>query len=110
MSTHTAGPWVLHPIKCGTAYVVPFKHSNRAVGGHAIKAEDLRIYAQEICAINHEDRHRPVAEQLANARLIAAAPELLDALSAFVNNPGLTETERQHKAIAAVAKATGATP
>ena len=45
----------------------------------------------------------------ANARLIAAAPELLEALMCFVDNEQfrLTERQRLDKARAAIAKATG---
>lgn len=47
----------------------------------------------------------------ANARLIAAAPELLDALTAFMSNAGLSDIDRDDsrfdRARAAIAKAVG---
>lgn len=68
---------------------------------------------KEITRINLRGNHRPLARlgsgsvnREADARLIAAAPDLFEALMAFVDNPGLSDTERQQKAIAAVAKAT----
>lgn len=50
----------------------------------------------------------------ANARLIAAAPELLEALEGFVSVYGVDDVPRwmqvRDKARAAIAKATGETP
>lgn len=53
------------------------------------------------------------AECVANARLIAAAPELLEALKAYVANDAnqqLDDDEMYANAVAAIAKATGVAP
>jgi hypothetical protein len=73
----TPGPWCVHP---HFAYVVPLAHAERPIGGAEDDAYDLAHYAQEICALHMPDRHRSEDESYANARLIAAAPDLLKAL------------------------------
>jgi hypothetical protein len=86
MSKHTPGPWVVHSHK---AYVVPAEHADRRIGGHRDKDIDLQEFAQEICALHWPDRHRNEDEVKANAQLISAAPELLDALKmAYEDIPG----------------------
>ena len=47
------------------------------------------------------------SEQIANARLIAAAPELLEALKVLVENGGIGPEQMFHDARAAIKKATG---
>jgi len=50
----------------------------------------------------------PVAQELlANARLIAAAPDLLDAVRYAIDNPDFDSAEFDRLARIAVAKATG---
>lgn len=71
---HTPGPWAVHPQR---AYVVPEDHVERPIGGADDVEFDARHYAQEICALHWPDPHRSEAEVRANARLIAAAPDLL---------------------------------
>lgn len=62
---HTPGPWsVLGRVTAGLAY--------SAVGGKTLLA---RVYSEA---------YRDVAEEEANARLIAAAPDLLTALAALI--------------------------
>ena len=59
MSEHTKGPWRYEPIStCGAVY----------------QGSDYRM---EVCRVNGRD-----GEQQANARLIAAAPQLLEACEA----------------------------
>ncbi len=78
---HTPGPWVVHP-HGSLCVVVPAGHAARPIGGAENDAIDLATYAQEICAVEHPDRHRPAAETRANALLIAAAPLMRQALLA----------------------------
>ena len=58
-----------------------------------------------------EWRYRSEEESEANARLIAAAPDMLDALQKIASNPGDCDMETGftsgHIARAAIAKATG---
>ena len=88
MDKHTKGPWRLSEEKFSSLYVEPF-----------------------ICAIFGTDK---TAE--ANARLIAAAPELLEALEnlhaniaeyARINNLGGFGNQDMQQARAAIAKAKG---
>ncbi len=79
MSKHTPGPWrVTGP---------------NVRAGHALLA---------IVCDHWADEKTPEPEKEANARLIAAAPDLLDALKEITLEHGMTE-----KARAAIAKATG---
>ena len=76
------------------------------------------IYIAEIAHSDEEGRIASPSQQDANRRLIAAAPELLEALDYLLEQTvdmdlkygiGLTEGERdaRAKALAAIAKATG---
>lgn len=89
MSKHTKGPWEVH--------------------GDAIMAEPnshIEDTALGIAYVMDHDSERPASVTRANARLIAAAPDLLDALIAVV-----AISDRKHDAWdaakAAIAKATG---
>ena len=91
---HTPGPWAYHNTP------TPFIHV--AAGG------------LPICQIYTSTAHgQSMGEQFANARLIAAAPELLEALKACaavcagetMNKRGLISALEQARA--AIAKATG---
>ena len=64
---HTPGPWLLHfiGVELGNGFIDVESESGR------------RIYCREVYASD-------VEEKLANARLIAAAPELLEALKMVV--------------------------
>ncbi len=90
MSNHTAGPWECVQLSHGTMLV-------------RSKASGMNGYIAEIYS------SRP-SEWKANARLIAAAPELLDALME------LADWYREHTGLppaaanAAIAKATGGQP
>jgi hypothetical protein len=67
-ATHTPGPWMIRPFRGG------FIRDSISICGTSI---------QEITALSAPpDRFH---EQAANARLIAAAPELLAALNAMLN-------------------------
>lgn len=85
MSKHTPGPWELEIIT--SAYVTACD------GTH-------------IADVHHGSTATAKAEGSANARLIAAAPELLEALEFVIR--GVPDTwEGVQKARAAIAKATG---
>lgn len=77
MSGHTKGPWEVA----------------RTDAGIIVRTESVkktRAGASRYAAIGGFDRSDPeqLAEALANAHLIAAAPELLEALKALVNDFG----------------------
>ena len=94
MSKHTNGPWEVV----------------RTDAGIIVRTESVkktRAGASRYAAIGGFDRSDPeqLAEALANARLIAAAPELLEALRGLLEQTGLDEW-RAEKARDAIAKAT----
>lgn len=76
MSKHTPGPWSVH--RDFKNYVVPADHASRRVGFAVDETKDLAEFAQQVCEINLLTRRRPASESIANAHLIAAAPELLE--------------------------------
>ncbi len=98
MSKHTPGPWVTNT-------------AGSAKAGQTFKITEIYIYAPDtqddtaICA----DVIDPITQEPseANARLISAAPELLDALQAFVNHGTCYSADEMQKAKEAIAKATG---
>jgi len=102
---------MVYPGKYGASFVVPQADAGKRLGGAADATEDLTEYAQQICAIGHDHRHRTETEQRGNARLIAAAPDLLEAtkllLDALTGNQlGCTQFEALKKqARAAIARA-----
>ena len=75
MTKWTEGEWAVHPQR---AVVVPAAHVSRPIGMAEDPAVDLATYAQEICLLHWPDPHRSETEVRANARLIAAAPDLAD--------------------------------
>jgi hypothetical protein len=74
----TLGPWVPHPRF--PREIVPEGHSARSVGGSVDHDENRDRFAQVICHVQI-DRHGR-GDMLANARLIAASPDLYEALKA----------------------------
>lgn len=111
MSAHTPGPWMV-------ASDFQHHHGDGWGGYWQIDGESDSIACNQYCYANRDPKTSE-----ANARLIAAAPEMLDALrlteraltSAFGEPtipPGALESGRGMEAIhavrAAVAKATGA--
>ena len=92
MSKHTPGPWFCPTPLHGTFYV-----EARIDGG----------MLQEVASCGPT---ADPAQQAANARLIAAAPELLESLDAALGLIGIvwpTDSDVTLKARAAIAKATG---
>lgn len=99
MSKHTPGPWTLQPCEA---------HSEDGRDIAEVRGGDRIIFSEEVVD----------AECLANAKLIAAAPDLLDALTDTLdsleyvraNHPDVSgcgvREERIEKAKAAIAKAT----
>ncbi|CUI82783.1 Uncharacterised protein [Achromobacter xylosoxidans] len=104
-TTHTPGPWTLETVRTVSGFchkVGPFPA--RREGGDPRHA---CLYSDYPSESNPADQ-----ELLANARLIAAAPELLEALewalrAMEARNPLWAEGERFIAARAAIAKAKG---
>ena len=95
MSAHTPGPWKLH-----------FWAENVAVSSDRPKPRDCETVATVFRGPEqhgNETEERRTAD--ANARLIAAAPDLLAALERFVTEDDGPETWRMARA--AIAKARG---
>lgn len=105
MSKHTPGPW--------------FTGGNYGEHGVEIVGDDGN---RRVCGIAHVERDlrdpdgrktgtAPIERGLADARLIAAAPDLLEALvGLFADGSGISYanwTPEQHAAHAAIAKARG---
>lgn len=91
---HTPGPWTVD----GQHYDYYASFSVKAGG-------------RGVCAISSNIK-RPGAESAANARLIAAAPDLLAALQDLLNATDETYDNRHERqaALDAIAKATGGAP
>jgi hypothetical protein len=90
MSKHTPGPW--------------------EVGGYGGVVIPVNRNGSIICSMHGRDSTYQGDNCKDNARLIAAAPDLLEALKEFVHpyqSVALTERERNEKALAAIAKAEG---
>lgn len=102
---HTPGPWVI------TSHRPPYSEGNDFPG------VGISIPSEELTSGIHEDAIEVWGENSeANARLIAAAPDLLQscrgmlhALETDYRDTGKWD-ELMGEAVAAIAKATGATP
>lgn len=104
MSKHTPGPWhysgeispcgyeVKHPLYCGE-----------------VRADESDRYLGSVCEIQSADHVDGISneEAEANARLIAAAPELLDACEACLARDDIADDELGVMLRAAIAKARG---
>lgn len=101
MKKHTPAPWEvtqIDPLGNPIDEYANVRPVNRQMFGHETSMPIVDVYLY----------HLP--EQQANARLIAAAPELLEALEAIINDGGkFVMTQETHRAArAAIAKARGA--
>lgn len=78
MSKHTPGPWVIHHPKPGD-----YDPKHLAI----IAPHDLNTDTVLVCEMNYTTRNpwKPPADGEADAKLIAAAPELLEAMIDLVN-------------------------
>ena len=108
MSGHTPGPWILDQFSAGIGYEIR--------GGNTAFRKGPRLLA-----IVKDQESAPVNESRANSRLIAAAPELLDALKNSIrlfhekygdepyrDYPEPSERKENYfEALAAIAKAEG---
>lgn len=93
MTGFTQGPWTLN-VQDGK-FLIPMVGIDLGDGGGLLPiVETVHGYDTEQCE--------------ANAQLIAAAPELLDALKLLVDNGGIGPESMFRYARAAIAKATGA--
>lgn len=106
-ATHTPGPWWPLQNSAGAWMVATYRDSDE-------QANDKRIGSTSgaiICtSIGDYTEARTSGNEKANARLIAAAPDLLQALidiEKYVNDSRLGETHEAQQARAAIAKATG---
>ena len=94
MVEYTKGPWELDESLRGNSYT-------------AISGEDWIELATVVTRMKSSDEYSP--EGLANARLIAAAPELLEALEELIEcqrgDWPLRQAEAKRRAINAIAKA-----
>ena len=101
-AAHTPGPWFVHP--------EPYKYHWQ------IYTEQFKKIGSSPCG-GSKNTPEQIAALLDNARLMAAAPEMLEALKWFVENDDTNIGQEGNeywedglnRGIAAIAKATGAT-
>ena len=118
---HTPGPWRIEDIKAGTLINIVPKNQQKAFTRNPWVGDYWQIasIATSFCRSKETGskphfEHIPLPEgqALANARLIAAAPELLAALELLLGHveKGMAHVGSMTQARAAIAKATGTTP
>lgn len=115
MSKHTPGPWEIGRPAFGEQHIY-------VSSGHTVRGEPVKSGRQHICVLPYEGKRGAVAYHEmfnANARLIAAAPDLLAALKdthallqatlLIINDPEARSIAKQQldSNRAAIAKATG---
>ena len=95
MSKHTPGPW-------------------RLSGGNTVHSDEAKCIVAFVGTANEEVREFSGARQLADAHLIAASPELLEALETLLTygcvRCGMEHCERCQAAMDVVHKAKGEQP
>ncbi len=107
MSKHTPGPWILStvPTSVGSCHKIgPFPNGDRSATFACVYADGHRK--------GIDDSNPAAIELAANARLIAAAPEMVDALIDLCNRileEGATPLDwgEYEAALDAIARATG---
>ena len=92
---HTPGPWVVRTIDQSLA---------------TVETQDGEYIICAAAQLRGDDWKTEHAERKANARLIAAAPELLEALQFVMTASGEQLSTAFEQAQAAIAKATGEQP
>lgn len=105
MSKHTPGPWVY----VDGAGVTHASNDFLVQTGHS---HGTRSWSRWIARADHGHTFDADSDNAANMRLIAAAPDLLEALRAYFDhvvhkNQGFTQAEIEAQMRAAIAKATG---
>lgn len=95
MSKHTPGPWK----------IIPGFSKMKVYGGEKHQGHFCIADCHQFDIANDQDA--ATIEKEANARLIAAAPQMLDALEALVSNHGGLSDENYSIAKAAIAAAKG---
>lgn len=104
MSKHTAGPWIVWNDRHGNLSV-------RSANERDTKDETYLEIATEVGGLRTWKNFKDHSEEEANARLIAAAPELLEALEAMREAAEMEDWDGRSSAYAlaekAIAKATG---
>ena len=98
---HTTGPWTMLPEEADKDYL---RIRGTRLGGRYKVANVHHLRFEGVHAVVRE---RDDAESMANARLIAAAPELLEALQFVMTASGEQLGTAFEQAQAAIAKATG---
>ena len=114
MSEHTPGPWMVGLIKgeFGGACFDVVHHTHSAIrASKSLFPPNHVLMADKDGYIQPNENIECLPHKIANARLIAAAPELLEALEKLVSlidaGEGTWTLEEQQKARAAIAKAKG---
>jgi hypothetical protein len=104
-SKHTPGPWWPVQNSLDRWYVTTYRDHETAT------TKPTRFGATVAHGIGDHTEKRTSGNEEANARLIAAAPDLLDALEAFLNeaDAGHVSVDTDRAARAAIAKARGNT-